>query len=185
MHDGDTVTRLLREWREGDSAAADALFSLMYEHLHAVAGRQMQRQRDDHTLQATALVHEAWIKLAGGHHENWTDRAHFFAVAARAMRSVLVDHARHRSREKRTPPGERLSIDVLVEEFEGRAVDLVALHEAMERLEARDPHLVRLVDLRFFSGLSMQETSTILGVALRTLERDWKTARTLLRGALE
>ena len=183
--EGETVTRLLRRWHEGDVAAADALLPLVYEQLHGLARRYMRHQRADHTLQATALVHEAWLKVASTADADWQHRRHFIGVAARAMRSVLTDHARSRGRHKRTAAAERVPLDDLVEELEERAHDLVALDEALARLAEHEPHLVRLVELRFFGGLTMPEIAEALERSLRSIERDWRDARTLLRGAIE
>ena len=176
------ITGLLRAWRDGDAAALAALTPLVYGELRRVAAQHMRRERPDHTLQATALVHEAFLRLTGGASPAWEDRAHFFKAAARIMRHVLVDHARARGYAKRGGGGLRISIEdgaaaVLAAE---RAPDLVALDEALDRLERLDPRQHQVVELRFFGGLSVEETAEALGVSAITVKRDWRSARAWL-----
>jgi len=153
----------------------------LYAELHALAARWMREQRKDHTLQATALVHEAYLRLHDGRELAATDRLGFLALASTAMRCALVDHARARGRDKRNPPGERVPLDTLLVAYEDRAVDMLAFDEALERLGSFDPEMARSVELRFFGGLSSEETASLLAIPLRTFERRWKAARAWLR----
>ena len=178
----EDITCLLQAWRDGDAAALAALTPLVYGELRRLAEQHMRRERPDHTLQATALVHEAFLRLTGGASIAWENRAHFFKAAARIMRHVLVDHARSRGYAKRGGGGLRISIEdgaaaVLAEE---RAPDLVALDEALGRLERLDPRQHQVVELRFFGGLSVEETAEVLGVSAITVKRDWRSARAWL-----
>jgi RNA polymerase sigma-70 factor (ECF subfamily) len=182
---GDSTFRvLLRRLQEGDPGASEELLAAIYGELHRLASRQMARQMPDHTLQTTALVNEAYLKLFRGDRHGWKDRDHFLALAARAMRSVLVDHARGRNRDKRKAPGKQIPMDVLLENY-GRGVpDLVELDEALKRLGEKDPVAVRIVELRFFAGLTMGEVARVLDMKLRTVERTWTHARAWLRREL-
>jgi RNA polymerase sigma factor (TIGR02999 family) len=153
--------------------------------LHKLAERCMRRQSPEHTLQTTALVHEAYLKLAGHAPRTREERSQFLAMAARTMRHVLVDHARSRGRQKRTPPGRSQALEQIEVCYEQRAVDLLALHEALERLAGFDPQMAKLVELRFFGGLSMQECAELMDEPLRTLERGWQTTRAWLAAEME
>lgn len=183
------VTILLRRLEAGEEAAADELLPLVYERLHELARGYMQDERREHTLQPTALVHEAWLRLERAP-ESWltdpttVDRNLFFGVAARAMRRILVDHARRRRASKREGQAARVPLDDALENVEGPAGDLVALDEALERLADRDAELSRLVELRFFGGLSVREVAEVLKVSHRRVERGWSTARLWLRREL-
>jgi RNA polymerase sigma factor (TIGR02999 family) len=177
------VTRTLLRVDDADDLAANQLFTLVYDELHRIARRAMRSQKPCHTLQATALVNEAWLKMFGGS-EALTGRNHFLGAAARAMRSVLVDHARARSTGKREPNGERVFLDEMIDEYGERAGDLIVLDEALSRLNEVDPSMVRLVELRFFAGLSSAQAADVLGVSARTAAREWATARAWLRKAL-
>ena len=159
-----------------DGDAADRLVPSVYDELRRLAHHYMRGERANHTLQTTALVNEAYLRLAGIDSLQWRDRAHFFAVAATLMRRVLVDYARQRAREKR---GGAVSVTTLDENVLGRepAVDVVALDEALERLAAVDPQQSRVVELRFFAGLSVKETADALGISPATVKRDWATAK--------
>ena len=179
----EDLTLLVRKMRSGDAAAAEQLWPLVYGELHRLARRAMARQRSDHTLQATGLLHEAFLKLCSGS-SDVQDRAHFLLVAASAMRSVLVDHARARGRTKRAPQGERVVLDGLLEAVEERSHDIIALQEALERLAQRDPLMTKLVDLRFFAGLSVSEAAQVLGISPRQAAREWATARAWLHKEL-
>ena len=176
------VTRLLRDIREGERSALDDLFPLIYRELHALAHRQLAARRPGQTLNSTALVHEAYLKLVGQKNAAWQDRQHFFAVAATAMRHIIVDYARHRRALKRggnVQPTlldeERMSVPV-----EGRIEEIIALDDALEQLAQIDERLVRTVELRFFGGLSVEETAELLDVSPRTVKRDWRKARAVL-----
>jgi len=164
---------------EGDRSGA--VFAELYAELRRHAERFMRGQPRDLTLQATALVHEACLKIFGPERLQGTDRGHVLALAATAMRSVMVDHARARGRIKRMPPGVRVPMDDLQVAYEDRAIDLIALDQALVRLATFDPAMARVVELHFFAGLSLADTADGLGVSLRTLERRWAATRAWLR----
>ena len=174
------VNRLLTETRHGDRKATDRLFTLVYEELHALAARMLARERSDHTLQATALVHEAYFKMVDQNRVKWQDQAHFFAVAGHAIRRVLTDHARGRSRAKRGGGRTTLLLDERLFAAYDRVVDLMALDEALKALAATHPDEARIVEMRFFGGLSLDETACVLDVSTRTVERQWRYARARL-----
>lgn len=184
MSSPEEVTRLLRAWRDGDAAALEALAPLVYAELRRLAEARMRRERPDHTLQATALVHEAFLRLTGSDAPAWEDRTHFFAVAARVMRRLLVDHARARGYAKRGGGVRRVSLDEAVELSEEPGEDLLALDAALTRLAALDPRQHQVVELRFFGGLSVEETAEVLGVSAVTVKRDWRAARAWLYAEL-
>ncbi len=158
----------------------DRLIRDLYAELRRRAEGLMRGQPAGHTLQPTALVHEVLLKMWGGAEPAWEDRARFLAAASKAMRHVLVDHARARGRDKRQPPGDRIPLDEITTAYEARAIDLLALDEALDRLAAFDPTMARAVELRFFGGLSVEEASRILEVPVRTLERRWAAVRAWL-----
>ncbi|HEV2245062.1 MAG TPA: sigma-70 family RNA polymerase sigma factor [Terriglobia bacterium] len=178
------VTLLLRAWGDGSKEALDRLAPLVYRELHQIAGRLMARERPNHTLQTTALVNEAYVRLVDARQVSWQDRAHFFAICARAMRQILVDHARSRGSAKRG--GGQVSIEL----EEGLAAtaspeaSLLALDEALQRLEALDPRKSRVVEMRYFGGLSVEETAEALKVSAETVRRDWKMAQAWLHREL-
>ncbi len=158
----------------------DAHLARLYGELHEAAARLMQGQPAGHTLQPTALVHEAYLRLAGGPESSWVDHSYFFALAARAMRHVLIDHARGRNRDKRPPRERKVELDGVLVAYEDRAIDIVALDEALSLLEQRNPTMARAVELRFFGGLDVTECAKQLGLSKRTFERNWSTTRTWL-----
>lgn len=172
------LTVLLRRMSAGDHDAGDRALALLHGHLRALAGTLLAGQPDGHSLQVSALVNEAYLRLARGA-GGWNDRRHFLRVAARAMRSVLVDHARHAGRAKRQPAHDGL--DALVRSYAERAHDLLDLDRALERLAAIDTQAARTVELRFFAGLTVDETARVLEISRRTVERDWAFARAWLR----
>jgi RNA polymerase sigma factor (TIGR02999 family) len=172
-----SVTQLLNRVAAGDPAAAPELLPLLYRELHAVAERMMREQGPGHTLQPTALIHEAWMKLVGEPERVMANRAQFVSFAARAMRSVLVDHARRKRSEKRGGAAQRVELDTLFEDFQQRSVDVLALDEALGSLSAMDRDLGRVVELRFFAGLSIDETAAMLDVSVPTVVRRWRVAR--------
>lgn len=172
--DAPTVTDLIQRLAAGDALAAEALLPYVYTELHEQAARLMSEQGAGHTLQPTALIHEAWLRLAGSSFES---PDHFAAVAAKAMRSVLVDHARRKQSQKRGGAFERLPLDSLAELFAEGSPDMLALDSALERLAGMDPDLARVVDLRFFAGLSVEETARVLGWSTATVTRSWSVAR--------
>ena len=184
IHAGQ-ITILLRELSGGNKSAADRLIPLVYPDLKRLAQRYMRRERADHTLQPTALVNEAYLRLVGGSEVDWKNRAHFFGVAAQLMRRILVDHARERHAAKRGGPGQqKISLDgALCYNYEDPD-ELLAVDEALDRLSAFDPRQARIVELRFFVGLSIEEAAEVLGFSSRTIKREWDIARAWLRGEL-
>jgi RNA polymerase sigma factor (TIGR02999 family) len=182
--DPGEATQLLQRMEEGDAEAAGELLPILYEELRAIAHRYMQGERTGHTLQPTAVVNEAYVRLFEGEDQRWESRAHFVGVAARAMRNVLVDHARARKAQKRGGDHKRQALDCVLAHYEENQLDPLALHEALERLAAMDPELARLVELRFFAGLTIEETAPVLGVSTPTVERRWRVARMWLRKEL-
>lgn len=176
----EAITGLLRAAESGDRTAVDQLFGRVYAELHKLARRQLQATPVQATLSTTALVHEAYLKLSGDARWSTRDRSHFFALAARAMRHILIDHARRRTRHKRGGAEAPLSLDDAQVPVHDRAEELLALDEALERLAAMDPELARLVEWRFFAGLSVEEIAGILEVSDRTVKRQWRTARAFL-----
>jgi RNA polymerase sigma factor (TIGR02999 family) len=186
MQPPESITQLLVDWSEGDQKALDKLMPLVYSELRRLASNYLRRERAGHTLQPTALVNEAYLKLIDQKNARWQNRAQFFGVSAQLMRRILVDHARaHQAAKRGGSDHQRLSItsaERLVQEPE---VDLLALHEALEELATLDPQQERIVELRFFGGLSIEETAEVLGIGHATIERDWKMARAWLRRRLE
>jgi RNA polymerase sigma factor (TIGR02999 family) len=174
------VTRLLKDWSTGDSAALDQLMPIMYAELRAIAARYLRRERQDHTLQPTALVNEAYLRLIDQKHVNWQNRAHFVGVAAQMMRRILVDHAKSHNRAKRGGGALRVTLDEEVAISEERADDLVLLDEALTALEAFDARKSRVVEMKYFGGLSVEETAEVLKVSVITVARDWKLAKAWL-----
>ena len=180
------VTALLEALRGGDSAAGERLLPLVYGVLHDIAARQLQRERPDHTLQPTILLHDAWLKLTADRSAPWADRAHFFALATRAMRRLLVDHARARSAGKRRGDlAEMLIEDVAAAPTMPDPVDLIALDDALNQLALVDDRARRVVELRFFGALEWSEIAAVLGVSEPTVKRDWRFARVWLRRRME
>lgn len=171
------VTAILHDWNEGDPNAPERLMSLVYDEMRRLARTFLSKERDSHTLQPTALVNEAYLRLVDQTRVNWQNRAHFYGIASRMMRRVLIDHARAHATEKRGGGTIRLSIDDVQVSLEERATSFVALDEAMKRLEQIDERKCKVVEMRFFGGLSDEEIAEVLGVTTRTVLRDWKTAR--------
>jgi RNA polymerase sigma-70 factor, ECF subfamily len=195
-HARHAVTELLRAWAAGDAQASEVLVPLVYAELRRQARRAMRREGDGHTLQPTALVHEAWLRLGDQHDGRWESRTQFFAIAAQTMRRVLVDHARTRRALKRGGGAVQVSLSdadrAVAAPGAGPAggspldpVDLLALNDALARLAVLDPHKARLVELRYFAGLSIPEAATALGVSQATVGREWAVARMWLRRELE
>ncbi|MBC7930815.1 MAG: sigma-70 family RNA polymerase sigma factor [Rubrivivax sp.] len=173
------VTRLLLDWNGGDRAALDRLIPYVHDELRRLARRYMRRERPGHTLQTTGLINEAYLRLVG-QQVSWQSRAHFFGIAARLMRQILVDHARTRAYQKRGGDFEQVSLDEAAQ-VTGRASDMIALDEALQSLAALDEQQARVVELRFFGGLTIEEAAEVLGVGHATVERDWNVARAFLR----
>lgn len=179
------LTRLLQAAQAGDGDAFNQVFPMVYGELRRLAGRYLRDESDGHTLQPTALVHEAYLRLLQRDELHVRTTGEFLAVAAQAMRRILVDHARARGRAKRGGGKARVPLDDLAELFEESAMDLIGLDEALEELARVDPRKVRLVELRFYAGLSVEEAAGVLGVARRTAELDWTTTRAFLRARLD
>ena len=175
------VTELLVRWRKGDRQALDALIPLVYEELRRIAQHFLQREKPGHTLQSTALVHEAYVRMVGQNLPEWQSRAHFFGIAAQLMRQILVDHARARQAAKRGGDVFKLSLDESTAMPEQQDLDLIALDDALKSLAELDPQQGRIVELRYFAGLTIEDTSEVLGISPATVKRDWATARAWLQ----
>lgn len=171
------VTRLLARWQDGDEAALQELVPIVHEELRRLARRQMAGERPGHTLQPTALVNEAYLRLVDIKQMQWQNRAHFFAMGARLMRRILVDFARSRGYQKRGGGAKQVSFTEALEVAEGQPTDVVALNDALEALADVDERKSRVVELRFFGGLSVEETAEVLNVSRETVKRDWKFAK--------
>jgi RNA polymerase sigma-70 factor (ECF subfamily) len=178
------VTELLARWSHGEEAAREKLVPLVYDELRRVARRCLAGQPQDQTLQSTALVHEAYLRLVGRSEVHWQNRVHFFAVAARLMRGILVDHARMRHAAKRGGSNLTLTLDDALAPLKQRELDLVALDDALNALATLDPKQGQLVELRFFAGLSIEDTSHVMGLSPATVKREWATARAWLYGEM-
>jgi RNA polymerase sigma factor (TIGR02999 family) len=173
-------TELLRAWSRGDGAALDQLVPLVYEELHSLARRYMRQERPDHTLQATSLVNEAYLRLIDVNRIEWRNRAHFLSLAAQMMRRILVESARNRQRQKRGGGAIHMSLDDVQELPDSKERDLVAVSEALTGLATFDVRMSQVVELRFFGGLTVEETAEVLNVSPETVMRDWKTAKAWL-----
>ena len=174
------ITRLLADWSSGDRQALERLTPLVYDELRRLAGHYLRRERPGHTLQSTALVHEAYLKLVGQNNVRWQNRAYLFGIAAQIIRRILVDYARARDADKRGAGAEKLSLDEAIALPGGPDLDLVALDDALETLARIDPRQARLVELRFFAGLTLEETAEVLQMSLATAKRDWVSAKAWL-----
>lgn len=178
------TTLLLRAWADGDRGALERLTPHVYRTLRRIAGYQMQQERAGHSLQATALVHEAYLELIDVTNVNWQHRAHFFAVSAQIMRHILLDRARRRVAAKRGGAAERINLDELPDISGDRARELIALEDALTTLAQHDERKARVIELRFFGGLSVEETAEVLAISPETVMRDWKFARSWLHAEL-
>jgi len=186
MDGAKNVTEIIAQLAAGDRSAADRLLPEVYSELRALASSYFQRQQPSHTLQPTALVHEAFIKLVGAANQEWTSRKHFFDVAAMAMRQLLTDHARRLATEKRGGGMHRITLSDAATPLEsGSEVDVIALDEALRKLDELDPRQARIVELRYLAGLSVAETAEVLEIAPRTVKLDWQMARSFLRRELD
>lgn len=175
------ITQLLREWADGDAAALDQLMPLVYDELHRQAARFRRHERQDHTLQTTAIIHEAYLKLIDQHRVQWQNRSHFFAIASMAMRRVLVNYAKSRHREKRGGQNENLPLEeAALGVIDEGSREVIELDQALTRLAALDQQQARIVELRYFSGLSLEETADVLHISRATVARDWSMARAWL-----
>lgn len=180
----DNVTQLLIELSNGDRKAVDLLLPVIYDELRKLAANYLRRERPDHTLQPTALVHEAYIRLVDQTRVNWQNRAHFFGVAAQIMRRLLVDHARKHHAEKRGQNFQKLSLDENIDRAVERSSELLALDEALEALALFDQQKARMVELRYFGGLTIEETADVMGVTPTTIKRHWRFAKAWLHGEM-
>lgn len=171
------VTELLVRWRSGDGDSLRALIPLVYDEMRRLARSYLRRERPDHTLQSTALVHEAYLRLTGNAAPEWQNRAHFFGIAANVMREILVEHARSRNTSKRGGEAVKLAIGEVNELVARPDLDILALDDALKDLAKIDAQQCRVVELRFFAGLSIEETAEVLGISISTVKRDWNTAR--------
>jgi RNA polymerase sigma-70 factor (ECF subfamily) len=179
-----TISQLLESVRKGDADAAFTLMPLLYNELHRLAMHYMRSERPGHTLQATALVNEAYLKLIDQREANWESRSHFIAVAAQVMRNVLIDHARGRQRVKRGGLQQKVPLEDVVLISEEQTDDLIAIDTAMKRLEGIDARQSRIVELRYFGGLTVEQTAEVLGISPKTVKRDWAVARAWLHREL-
>jgi len=177
---GNDVTMLLAQVRAGNREAAERLIPLIYNELRRMAGAYLQRERPGQTLQATALVHEAYLRLANGQEGPWQNRAHFFAIAANTMRRILVDHARRKLASKRGGGARKVELDDSLLISNDKLEDIIAVDEALQRLAKIDPRLSELVELRYFTGLSVEDAAEAMGVSPRTLKREWRSAKAWL-----
>jgi len=175
------ITQMLHEWSSGKAEVMNELLPLIYDELHKRAAAYLRRERPNHTLQATALVHEAYLKLIDQRDDSWQNREHFFAIAAQAMRRILIDHAKNRHRRKRGGSNEDLPLEeALLAAADETNVDLIALDEAMAKLAKLDPQQERIVELRYFGGLSLDEAASAIGISRATAARDWQVAKAWL-----
>jgi RNA polymerase sigma factor (TIGR02999 family) len=181
---GPDITQILKRASTGDDSAVNRLMPLVYDELRALAETYLKQERPDHTLQATALVHEAYVRLIRQQDVEWRNRAHFFAVAAQAIRRILVDHARAHQRAKRGGEHQRVQLDEGIALAAERDLDLLALDEAMDKLAILNERQSRIVELRFFGGLTLKEAAEVLNVSPRTVDGDWSMARAWLRREL-
>ena len=180
MPESQNVTALLIGWSGGDKEALDRLLPIVYDELRRQAARYLRRERVGHTLQTTALIHEAYIRLVDQRHVKWQNRAHFFGIAAQLMRRILVDHARSKKRAKRGGSDVRVSLTDATLVTKSNQLDVVALDAALERLAEMDQQQAKIVELRFFSGLTVEETAEVLSISQATVKRDWSMAKAWL-----
>ena len=180
MTDQHEITRLLADWSNGDRQALEKLTPLVYDELRRLAGRYLRHERPGHTLQSTALVHEAYMKLVGQTSVRWQNRAHFFGIAAQMIRRILVDYARGRRAGKRGSGAEKLSLDEAIALRGSPDLDLIALDDALDGLAKIDPRQSHLVELRFFAGLTLEETAEVMQMSIATAKRDWVSAKAWL-----
>jgi RNA polymerase sigma-70 factor (ECF subfamily) len=181
----EAITQLLIQWRSGDNAALDELMPFVYEELRKIARRLMRSERDNHTLQTSALINEAYLRLVGHGGADWQDRSHFYAVASQVMRHILIDHARKHQFAKRGAGAQDLPLDEALVLTDERARELVDLDDALKTLERLDPRRSRIVELRFFGGLNIDETAEMMEISPTTVQREWRAARAWLRHFIE
>lgn len=174
------ITELLAEWREGNQSALDELYPLVYDELHRLARRYMSRERKGHTLQTTALINEAYVRLVDQKNVQWANRSHFFAISAQIMRRILIDHARHHAYAKRGGGAKQVSLEEVAAIAPEQGRELIRLDEALKSLAERDPRRSQVVELRYFGGLNNEEIAGVLNVSQNTVTRDWNMARAWL-----
>jgi RNA polymerase sigma factor (TIGR02999 family) len=174
------ITELLAEWREGNQSALDELYPLVYDELHRLARRYMSKERKDHTLQTTALINEAYVRMVDQKNVNWANRSHFFAISAQIMRRILIDHARRHAYAKRGGGAQQVSLEEVAAIAPDQGRELVRLDEALKTLAERDPRRSQVVELRYFGGLNNEEIAGVLHVSENTVTRDWNMARAWL-----
>jgi RNA polymerase sigma factor (TIGR02999 family) len=180
----ETITQMLRQAQAGSRDALDDIFPIIYRELRQIASRQLVGERADHTLQPTALVHEAYMRLINQHSVDWQNRAHFFSIAAETMRRILVNHAVQRNAQKRGAGATRIELDEAVSYYDQRELDLVALDDALKSLAEFDPKQAKIVELRIFGGLTVEETASVLDVSESTVKREWRMAKSWLKTRL-
>jgi RNA polymerase sigma factor (TIGR02999 family) len=185
MPEHGEVTQLLQRWQSGEASALDRLVPYVYNELHRIARRYMAAERPSHTLQASALINEAYLRLIDWKNVEWANRCHFFSVGAQMMRKVLIDHARARGSQKRGGAAERITLDTSVLVRSEKSMDLLALNDALDRLEQFDPRKSRVVELRIFGGLTNEETAEAMEISVITVRRDWKLALAWLKKELD
>ncbi len=181
----EQITQLLAGWERGEQGALDQLTPLVYDELHRIAHRCMRRERPGHVLQTSALINEAYIRLIGQREAHWQNRTHFFAIAAKLMRRILVDEARGKRYAKRGADAQRVTLTSGIVKAREQSFDLLALDDALADLEEMDPRKSRIVEMRFFGGLSLEEIAGVLGVSSPTVEREWRAARAWLHRAMD
>jgi RNA polymerase sigma-70 factor (ECF subfamily) len=179
-HPPHEITQLLAEWSDGNQSALDELYPLVYDELHKLARRYMSRERKGHTLQTTALINEAYVRLVDQRNVHWTNRSHFFAISAQIMRRILIDHARRQSYAKRGGGARQVSLEEAATVTSNAGSELIRLDEALKSLAERDPRRSRVVELRYFGGLNNEEIAGVLRVSENTVTRDWNMARAWL-----
>ena len=180
----EDITQLLVDWGKGNKLALDGLMPLVYDELHRIASRYLRRERQGHTLQTTALINEAYLRIVDQNRVNWQSRAHFFGVAAQMMRRILVDHARSHLYAKRGGGAQKLTLDDAIATPQECDLDLVALDDALTTLGQIDPQQSRIIELRFFGGLTIEETAEVIGISPATVKRDWNMAKAWLFGEI-
>lgn len=178
------ITGLLRDASRGKAEATDALFPLVYSELHRIATAHLTKERPNHTLQPTALVHDAYLKIIRGAEVEWQDRVHFYSIASRVMRRILVDYARARAARKRGGPQHQVTLEEGIAVTQQKTVDVIALDEALTKLGSVDERQAQVVEMRFFAGMEEEEIASILGISSRTVKRDWRIARAWLYNEL-
>ena len=178
------ITELLAEWREGNQSALDELYPLVYDELHRLARRYMSRERKDHTLQTSALINEAYVRMVDQKNVNWANRSHFFAISAQIMRRILIDHARRHAYAKRGGGAQQVSLEEVAAITPNQGRELIRLDEALKSLAERDPRRSQVVELRYFGGLNNEEIAGVLHVSENTVTRDWNMARAWLHQQL-